>query len=266
MIHIKTPKEIEIMATGGKILAETLYTVMEAAQPGVSEKTLDQLAETLIREKGGEPGFMKVKGYKHTVCMSTNDAVVHGVPTGYTLQSGDVIGIDCGVYYQGFHTDMSETKIVKGKSVKGKGPVSPRRSRGGESDPKELFLKTGKRALEEAIKVAVVGNHVGDISKTIQTIVEGAGYSVVRSLVGHGVGQKLHEEPEVPGFLSGSIAKTPLLKEGMVIAVEIIYNMGGKDVVYSNQDGWTIRTADKSLSGLFERTVAITQKGPRILT
>jgi methionyl aminopeptidase len=255
MIHIKTPKEIEIMATGGKMLSETLSAVMEAARPGVSEKALDQLAEKLIREKGGEPGFMKVQGYKHTVCMSTNDVVVHGIPTEYLLQSGDVVGIDCGVFYKGFHTDMSESKII-GERVKGKG----------ESDPKELFLLTGKRALEEAIKMAVVGNHVGDISRTIQTIVEGAGYSVVRGLVGHGVGKKLHEEPEVPGFLSGSIAKTPVLKEGMVIAIEIIYNMGGKDVVYSNQDGWTIRTADKSLSGLFERTVAITKKGPRILT
>lgn len=257
MIHIKTPKEVEIMATGGKMLSETLAAVMEAAKVGVSEKALDQLAETLIREKGGEPGFMKVQGYKHTVCMSTNDVVVHGVPTDYLLQAGDIVGIDCGVYYKGFHTDMSESKII--------GDPSASSGQEGES-PKELFLLTGKRALEEAIKMAVVGNHVGDISRTIQTIVEGAGYSVVRGLVGHGVGRKLHEEPEVPGFLSGSIAKTASLKEGMVIAIEIIYNMGGKDVVYSNQDGWTIRTADKSLSGLFERTVAITQKGPRILT
>lgn len=255
MIHIKTPKEIEIMAAGGKILSETLFAVMNAAKPGVSEKELDQMAEKFIRGKGGEPGFMKVQGYKHTVCMSTNDVVVHGVPTGYALQPGDIVGIDCGVFYKGFHTDMSETKIV-----------SNPKSQIPNHDKKELFLLTGKRALEQAIKVAKAGNHIGDISRTIQTIVEGAGYSIVRGLVGHGVGRNLHEEPEVPGFLSGSIVKTPLLKEGMVIAIEIIYNMGGKDVVYSSQDGWTIRTADKSLSGLFERTVAITKNGPRILT
>jgi methionyl aminopeptidase len=250
MIHIKTPEQIQIMKTGGKMLADTLYAVMDAAVAGVSEIELDALAEKLIREKGGEPGFMKVEGYKHTVCMSTNDVVVHGVPTDYVLKDGDMVGIDCGVYYKGFHTDMSHSKII-GKS---------------KDMQKEAFLNTGYFALEEAIKMAVIGNHVGHISKTIQEIVEGAGYSIVRSLVGHGVGRELHEEPEVPGFLRGSIAKTPLLKEGMVIAVEIIYNMGGKDVVYNTADGWTISTADGSLSGLFERTVAITKQGPVILT
>lgn len=251
MIHIKTPQEIEIMKTGGKMLADTLYAVMDAAKVGVSEKELDALAEKLIREKGGEPGFMKVEGYKHTVCMSTNEVVVHGVPTDYVLKQGDMVGIDCGVFYKGFHTDMSHSKIIEG---------------GKKDMQKEAFLNTGYYALEEAIKMATIGNHVGHISKTIQTIVEGAGYSIVRGLVGHGVGKNLHEEPEVPGFLAGSISKTPVLKEGMVIAIEIIYNMGAKDVVYNNQDGWTISTADGSLSGLFERTVAITKNGPLILT
>jgi len=259
MIHIKTPQEVEIMATGGKMLSETLHTVMNSAKPGVSEIELDALAEKLIKEKGGEPGFMKVQGYKHTVCMSTNDVVVHGIPTAYVLQEGDVVGIDCGVFYKGFHTDMSESKIIGCKQ-----DTSDKKQV--DREQKELFLATGKRALEEAIKVALIGNHVGDISRTIQTIVEGAGYSIVRGLVGHGVGKQLHEAPEVPGFLSGSIVKTPLLKEGMVIAIEIIYNMGGKDVVYGNQDGWTIHTADGSLAGLFERTVAITKNGPWILT
>jgi methionyl aminopeptidase len=250
MIHIKTPQELDIMAKGGEMLAETLYEVMDAAVVGVSEKDLDILAEKLIRQKGGEPGFMKVQGYKHTVCMSTNDVVVHGVPTEYALQEGDMVGIDCGVFYKGFHTDMSHSKIIgKGSDTK-----------------KQQFLDIGHHALDEAIKMAVIGNHVGHISKTIQDIVEGGGYSVVRGLVGHGVGRSLHEEPEVPGFLSGSITKTPLLKEGMVIAIEIIYNMGDKDVVYNNADGWTISTADGSLSGLFERTVAITKNGPWILT
>ena len=255
MIYIKTPQEIEIMAIGGKILADVLHAVMDAAKPGVSEIELDSFAEKLIREKGGEPGFMKVQGYKHTVCMSTNEVVVHGIPTEYRLVAGDIVGIDCGVFYKGFHTDMSETKIVSVQNSKLK-----------IQNKKELFLETGKRALQEGIKAAIIGNHVGNISQTIQSIIEGAGYNIVRGLVGHGVGRNLHEEPEVPGFLSKSIAKTPLLKEGMVIAIEIIYNMGGKDVIYGKKDGWTISTADGSLSGLFERTVAITQSGPRILT
>lgn len=250
MIHIKTPQELAIMKIGGKMLADTLYEVMDAAKPGVTEIELDSLAEKLIRQKGGEPGFMKVEGYNHTVCMSTNEVVVHGVPTDYVLKDGDIVGIDCGVYYKGFHTDMSHSKVI-----------------GKTKDKKKLeFLDTGKYALDEAIAQAIEGNHVGHISKTIQDIIEGAGYSIVRGLVGHGVGKNLHEEPEVPGFLAGNIAKTPVLKEGMVIAIEIIYNMGGKDVVYNNQDGWTISTADGSLSGLFERTVAITKNGPLILT
>jgi len=170
------------------------------------------------------------------------------------LKPGDVVGIDCGVFYKGFHTDMSETIKVKSSKLKV------------QSDAVDLFLKTGKRALEEAIRVAIVGNHVGHISKTIQAIVEGAGYSVVRSLVGHGVGRSLHEEPEIPGFLSGNIEKTPLLKEGMVIAIEVIYNMGKADVSYRSSDGWTIQTADGSISAVFERSVAITGDGPLPLT
>lgn len=250
MIPMKTKKEVEIMAHGGKILASVLRETLVVAKPGVTELELDALAEKRIREQGGEPGFQKVPGYKHTICISTNDVVVHGIPTNYVLQEGDVVGIDCGVFYKGFHTDMSDSIIVgKGKNAEN-----------------QKFLDTGKRALNEAIKIVQVGNRVGHISKTIQTIVEKkGGYSIVRSLVGHGVGRNLHEEPEVPGFVSRNIEKTPLLREGMVIAVEVIYNMGRKDVVYG-EDGWTIRTADGSLAGLFERTVAITTDGPRILT
>lgn len=254
MIDIKTPQQIEIMAAGGKILSETLWEVLDYVKPGVTETELDQLAEKCIRQRGGEPGFMKVPGYFHTICASTNDVVVHGIPTGYALQEGDIIGIDCGVYYKGFHTDMSETIMVKDKKSKIK------------NQKIEEFLKTGKHALEEAIQVASVGNHIGHISKVIQEIVEKkAGYSVTRSLIGHGVGKELHEAPEVPGFLVGSIKNTPELVEGMTIAIEVIYNMGSKDLAYAD-DKWTIKTHDGSLSGVFERTVAITKSGPRILT
>lgn len=251
MINIKTQEEIEIMEIGGKILSEALWEVAKNIRPGISELELDALAEKIIIEKGGEPGFKKVPGYKHTICISTNDIVVHGVPTDYKLKEGDVVGIDCGVFYKGFHTDMSETAIA-----------------GKTQDSKVTnFLNIGKNALNEAIKQAKVGNHVGDISKTIQDIVEVKNsYSVVRSLVGHGVGKDLHEDPEIPGFLTEKIENTPILKVGMVIAVEVIYNMGGHELVFANQDGWTLKTEDGSISGLFERTLTITENGPLILT
>lgn len=258
MIHIKTTTEIEKMKEGGKILAEVLSKILRHAKPGTSELELDRLAEKLIGEKGGESGFKKVKGYRYTICISTNDVVVHGVPTVYRLREGDVVGIDCGVYFRGFHTDMAETLRVS--------TINNQQLTVNKRDKIDKFLDVGKKALEEAIKVAKAGNRIGHISKTIQEIVEGAGYSVVRSLIGHGVGRALHEEPEVPGFLTANIAKTPILQEGMTIAIEVIYNMGKSKVVYANKDGWTIKTADGSLSGLFERTVAITENGQLILT
>lgn len=237
------------MKKGGHILSQVMRELVSFVNEGVSEIEIDKLAEKLIIKKGAEPGFKKVNGYKYSVCLSTNDVVVHGIPTDYKLKNGDVIGIDCGVFYNGFHTDMSETVIV-GKS---------------EDPEKEKFLKVGKIALEEAIREAKIGNHVGHISKTIQTIVEENNYSVVETLVGHGVGRELHEEPEVPGFLIEPIEETPKLKEGMVIAVEVIYNMGKPDLKL-DKDGWTLRTQDGSLGGLYERTVAITKNGPQVLT
>ncbi|MBI2074405.1 MAG: M24 family metallopeptidase [Candidatus Levybacteria bacterium] len=272
MINIKTKDQIEKMKIGGHILAEVLFEVMANIKPGVSELELDQLAEKLILEKGGEPGFKKVAGYKYTICVSTNNVVVHGIPTGYKFKEGDVVGVDCGVYYKGFHTDMAETLCVSTQNSKL--PLRPPRlgeagseaSKVQSSDEIDKFLKIGKKALEEGIKVAKVGNRVGNISKTIQDIVEGSGYSIVRSLVGHGVGKYLHEEPEVPGFLIEPMSQTPKLIEGMTIAIEVIYNLGGKEVVYSNDDGWTISTADGSTSGLFERTVEITDNVPAVLT
>jgi methionyl aminopeptidase len=249
MIKIKTPQEIKIMQVCGKMLSDTLWEVCKSARPGVSEIELDALAEKLIREKGGEPGFMKVPGYKNATCISTNDVVVHGIPTNYKLKEGDIIGVDCGVYYKGFHTDMAQTVAV-----------------GKISKQAEKFLAVGQKALEAGIKQATIGNHIGHISRAIQDIVElQNGYSVVRTLVGHGVGRELHEDPEIPGYVQGRIEKSPLLKEGMAIAIEVIYNMGGPDLALGD-DGWTIRTKDGSLAGLFERSVAITKNGPLIIT
>ncbi len=245
--------KIEKMRFGGIILGEVLTALIGKIVPGITELEIDNLAQGLIIKKGAEPGFQKVPGYKHTICISTNDVVVHGVPTSRTLKEGDVVGIDCGVFYAGFHTDMAETIIVKSSKLK-------------VQSPGERFLETGKRALFEGIRQAKAGNRVGHISHAIQDRVEGAGYSVVRSLVGHGVGKSLHEAPEIPGYLSQKIDLTPALFNGQTLAIEAIYNMGGHEVVYDRNDDWTIRTRDGSLSGLFERTVLITEKGPELLT
>ena len=250
MIKLKTKSEIEKMKQGGKILASVLFELLKNIKPGVSEIEIDKLAEKLILNNNAEPGFKKVKGYKHSICVSTNNAVVHGVPTNYKFRDGDVAGIDCGVYYKGFHTDMAETIRVGGK----------------KNDKIDKFIETGKKALNEAIKSAKIGNRIGNISKTIQEIIEAEEYSVVRSLVGHGVGKRLHEEPEVPGFLAVPIAKTSKLTEGLTIAIEAIYNMGKRDVVLSRNDNWIIKTADGSMSGLFERTILVARNGPVVLT
>lgn len=256
MVNIKTAKEIELMKKGGEILSDVLWEVLEHLKPGVTELEIDAMAERLIREKGGEPGFKKVKGYHHTICACTNEVVVHGIPSSYRFKEGDMVCIDCGVFYGGYHTDMAETVLVQG----------PRHNVQGDEE-KERFLDIGKRALNAGIEHAVFGNRIGHISKAIQDIVEKeGGYSIVRSLIGHGVGRELHEDPEVPGFLSGSIARTPKLIEGMTIAIEVIYNMGGADVVYTGMDDWTIKSADGSLSAVFERSVVITDNKPVVLT
>jgi methionyl aminopeptidase len=256
MIKLKKESEIEKMKKGGNILALVLNECLANVKPGVSEKRIDELADKLIAKYGAKPAFKMVDGYEHATCISTNNVVVHGIPSDYRFKKGDLVGIDCGVYYDGLNTDMSETILVSTQNSKLKT----------QNYEKLKFLETGKKALEEAIKQAEIGNRIGQISKTIQEIVEAEGYAIVRSLVGHGVGIELHEDPEVPGFLDKKIEKTPKLVDGMTIAIEVIYNMGQADVVYSKDDGWTIATKDGSVSGLFERTIAITRNGPIILT
>lgn len=252
MIDIKNSKEIESMKKGGHMLAVALEQALAAVKPGVTEGELDKITENSVRSQGGEPGFMKVPGYHHTICTATNEVIVHGIPGSYVLKTGDVICIDAGVYYKGLHTDMADTVVAGGDDATTPGV--------------KKFLEIGKKALWAGIEQATVGNRVGHISKVIQDIVEGSGYSIVRTLVGHGVGKELHEEPEVPGFLATKIDRTPLLKEGMTIAIEVIYAMGGSDVVYANDDGWTIKTADNSLSAVFERSILITKTKPMVLT
>lgn len=259
MIEIKTPEEISIMKEGGKMLEIALETTIAAVKPGITLLELDKIAEKTIKDLGGESSFKKVRDYRWTICACVNDVVVHGIPTDQKINSGDVVGIDCGVYFKGFHTDSAWT-------VKVPGPAVSFLELGVTEKEVDKFLLSGQQALKTAIKEVKVGNHIYDISQKIQNIIEKNGYSVVRTLVGHGVGRELHQDPEVPGFISLKREKTPVIKEGMVLAVEVIYNMGNPEVVYRGNDGWTIVTEDGKIAGLFEATVAATPHGALVLT
>lgn len=253
MIEIKSDGEIRIMRAGGKILAQILAELIQKSKPNVNLLEIEDLANLLCRKWQVEPSFKKVPGYKYTTCLCVNEAVVHGIPKNYRLKNGDILGIDVGIFYRGFHLDAAQSILI------GKGSKT-------DFEDKRRFLEIGKRALKEAIMAAKVGNYVGNISYAIQKNIEGAGYSVVRSLTGHGVGRKLHEDPSIPGFLRGEIEKTLPLQSGMTLAIEVIYNQGKSAVEYANNDGWTIKTKDNSPAGLFEDTVVISSKGPIVLT
>ena len=251
MIDYKKDNEIKIMQEGGLILTEIMNLLLDRARVGVSMIELDRLAEKEIIQRGGEPSFKKVPGYKWSICACVNEVVVHGIPDNYQIKAGDAVGIDCGVYYNGFHTDASWTVRV---------------GSGSQDGALDRFLASGRKALTSALKEVVPGNYIYDVSKAIQTEVESAGYSVVKSLIGHGVGRSLHEEPEIPGFTRGQREDTVMIKPGLVAAVEVIYNMGGADVVYKGNDGWTIKTKDDKISGLFEATVGVSNHGVLLLT
>lgn len=248
MIKARTREEIEIMTEGGRRLKKILDTLLTHVRVGTTGADLDHLAFELIAKEGGKASFPMVPGYKWATCICTNDIIVHGIPDNIPFKTGDIIGVDVGIYFQGFHTDASWSVIV-----------------GEGSKEKKKFLRLGEKALYKGIKEAHPGNRVGHISRAIQQAVESEGYSIVKLLVGHGVGKKLHEEPEIPGFLSRPIKDTPELREGYTLAVEVIYSEGSGDVRY-DQDGWTIRTKDGRSSGLFEKTIALSGKDAIILT
>lgn len=254
MFSIKTYDEIKKMQEGGRILACVMSMVCSRVAPGITGIQLDALAEKEIIRLGAKPSFKTVKNYKYATCICINDVVVHGIPTQVKLREKDVVGIDCGVLYKGYHTDMGNTLQVGSSRQKM------------QDEKIEKFLNAGKRALEKAINTARLGNRIGHISKAMQETIQTAGYCVVKTLVGHGIGRKLHEEPEVPCFQPADINKTDLLKKNMTIAIEVIYNMGKEEVIYSGNDSWTIATADGSLSAFFEKTVLVTEKDPIILT
>lgn len=250
MITIKSDAQIALMQRGGDILRRVLDEVVEQVRPGVTTAELDALADSLIVKYGGAPGFKRVKGYKHATCMCVNEQLVHTPPSKRVLLEGDVLTIDAGVYYGGLHTDSAETVLV-----------------GQQNDPVKLkFLETGKKAVSEAIKMAVVGNYIGHISQKLEEILTSGGYYVVRELTGHGVGKELHEDPMIPGFLDRAIERTPRIKAGMTLAVEVIYAMGTDKMVNDRPDNWSIKTRDNSIGACFEDSIAVLNKSTLILT
>ena len=246
MIIRKSPREIEKIAAAGSIVAETIAHVGELVAPGVTTEELDAVAGSFIREHGGTPTSEGYKGYPKAICISVNDVVVHGIPNGYEIAAGDLVTIDVGVTLDGAIADSAYTFAV--------GEI--------DSVSREL-LDAAQEALATGIAQARAGNRVGDISHAIQSVVEGAGFAIVRSLVGHGVGRYYHEDPHIPNF--GQPGRGPRLAEGMTIAIEPMITAGDANV-FLMDDGWTIKTADGSMSAHFEHTVAITGDGPRILT
>jgi methionyl aminopeptidase len=242
----KSAREIEKIAAAGGLVAETIAHVGSLIAPGVTTDELDDAAGAFIRERGGIPTSEGYKGYPKAICISQNEVVVHGIPGAYEVADGDLVTIDVGVTLDGYIADSAYTFGV--------GEISPRA---------QDLLDTAQDALSAGIAEARVGSRVGDVSHAIQSVVEEAGFSVVRSLVGHGVGRYYHEDPHIPNF--GQPGRGPRLSEGMTIAIEPMITAGGSDVLLAD-DGWTISTADGSLSAHFEHTVAVTDDGPRILT
>ena len=247
MILLKKPSEIEKMRAAGRVVARTQRLVSEAIVPGKTTPIeLDALAERLIVEEGGIPSFKGYRGFPNVACISVNDVVVHGIPDATPLQEGDVVGLDFGVILDGWHADGAWTYPV-----------------GAISEHAQRLLNVSHEALNQGIAKARVGNRVGDISSAVQKYVESHGYSVVRDLVGHGIGRSLHEEPSVPNF--GKPGRGPWLREGTPICIEPMVNAGTWRVETA-PDRWTMRSADGSLSAHFEHTVAITRGGLEILT
>jgi methionyl aminopeptidase len=240
MIEIRTAKEIELIRASNMLVSETLTELAKWIKPGITTEKLDHIAEEFILNHGGIPGFLGYQGYPKTLCTSVNSQVVHGIPSSLTLKEGDIISVDCGVVMNGYYGDSAYTFAV-----------------GMIDAEKRKLLETTKESLYKGIEMAVEGNRTGDIGYAIQQFCEKNGFSVVRELVGHGLGSKLHEAPEVPNY--GRQGKGAKLKAGMVICIEPMINLGRKEIV-QEADGWTIRTADRKPSAHFEHAIAI-QKG-----
>ena len=246
MVRIRTKREIDLIATSCQIVADTLNMLSEYVKPGASIIDLDSKAEAFILSQGARPAFKGYMGFPATLCVSVDDEVVHGIPNDRIIEGGQIVGIDCGAEKNGYFGDHARTFAV-----------------GEISDDKQQLMDATHESLMRGIAEAIPGNYVSDIGHAIQSYVEGFGYSVVRELVGHGIGTALHEEPQVPNY--GEPKQGHKLREGMCIAIEPMINLGSKEVK-TDSDGWTIRTADGEVSAHFEHTIAITANGPEILS
>lgn len=247
MINLRTQREIVKLQDAAKISAQALLVAGELCKPGVTTWEIDKAVEKFIVSQKAEPSFLNYQGFPASSCISVNDTVIHGIPSrDIVLKSGDIVSVDVGAFYNGYHGDNAYTFKV-----------------GEVSEELEKLLETTQNSLYSGISQAIVGNRIGDISSAVEKTVEVCGYGVVREFVGHGVGKNLHEDPEVPNF--GMAGKGPRLAAGMVIAIEPMINQGSGDVVRLD-DGWTIKTADGSPSAHFEHTVLISKSGPVILT
>jgi methionyl aminopeptidase len=242
----KSPAELEIMREAGRVTARALRAVGEAVRPGVSTSELDEVAEAAITSAGAKPAFKGYRGFPATICASPNSVIVHGIPGPARLKAGDIISVDIGAIVEGYYGDSARTFPV--------GHVGEEAAR---------LLDITERSLHAGIAKCVPGMRLYDIGAAVQKVVESAGFSVVREYVGHGIGRAMHEEPQVPNY--GTAGRGPTLQAGMVLAIEPMVNVGGHEVV-QKPDGWTVVTADGSLSAHFEHTVAVTADGPEILT
>ena len=247
-ITLKTKKELKIMTECGKKLAKIKNELKKKVGEGVSAQQVEKLANSLIEQSGGKASFKMVPRYRWATCVNVNEGLVHGIPRKTVIfKKGDVVSVDVGLYYQGFHTDTSLSVGISPKPAVKK------------------FLEVGKNALKKAIDKAKIGNRIYDITRAMEEEITNNGYSPIKALVGHGVGKNLHEEPQIPCFTFGKYEESPKIIPGMVLAIEVMYSAGSSDVV-TNEDGWTISMRDGKISGLFEETVAITNYGPLVLT
>jgi len=245
----KMIQKLRKMRQGGRLLAEVMSEALKAAQPGVSLKEINQLVEELIRKKGGKASFKKVAGYHWASCINLNAGVVHGIPQDRKIKEGDLVSLDIGFYYQGYHTDMAYS------------------FRAGESSfpSRDPFLQAGRRALKKAIKAVKSGGRIGNISQAIQKEIEKAGFRCVETLTGHGIGHRLHEDPFIPCLLLRRISQTPQIKPGMALAIEVIY-VAGSPQLKEGPDGWTISTQDGKIAALFEKTIFVKPSNIEVLT
>ncbi len=247
MIILKSPSEIAVMKVAGSILAAVLEELRAAIRPGISLAELDKKAEQKTRQYNAIPAFKGYNGFPASLCASVNEEVVHGIPGSRILKNGDIVGLDFGVIYQNFYADSAITVPV-----------------GTISEEAKKLIKVTEEALFKGIHQAQSGNRLYDISGAIQQYVESNGFSVVRDFVGHGIGRKMHEAPQIPNFVGNDY--NPLLKQGMALAIEPMVNIGTYEVDVDTKDNWTVRTADRKYSAHFEHTVAVTNNGPEILT